>query len=75
MNTTLAELRASPIGKESAYWNIGASVKFACDLIGNCETALKRRLDRGECNDLLLDNTVWSRSEVVAVMDSIRGAP
>lgn len=47
------------------------AVTHALKLITECETALGYKLSRGECNDLLLDNTHWSRTEVVAVMDSI----
>lgn len=51
--------------------NIGCAAAYATALIGNCERDLRRSLSRGECNDLLLDNTRWTRSEVVSVMDTV----
>lgn len=61
------------IADESAYIDIVRACNYARDLIASCERALHRKLSRGECNDLLCDNTRWTRSEIVAVMDSIRG--
>lgn len=50
------------------------AVAKARRLIDACERDLGYALSRGECNDLLLDNTRWTRSDVVAVMDTV-GAP
>lgn len=54
--------------------NLADAVKVALGLIEACERDLGHKLDRGQCNDLLMDNTTWTRSEIVGVMDSISPA-
>lgn len=47
-------------------------VQQACKLIRNCEADLGRTLEDGERRDLLMDNTHWSREQVVDAVIAIR---
>jgi hypothetical protein len=40
-------------------------------LVADCERDLQRKLTQGEQRDLLMDNTTWSRSAIVAVVASL----
>ena len=51
--------------------DLSAAIGEARRLIEACERDLNRKLSRGECNDLLMDNTPWTRSEIVNVMDAV----
>lgn len=55
----------------------GTMIKQAINIIRSCQRALNRRLTLGEARDLLCDNTRWSRSAIVAVVDCFwdRNAP
>lgn len=54
-----------------AYDDFPQAVAIARALIASAERDVNCKLTRSQCNDLLMDNTTWSRSAIVAVMDAI----
>lgn len=48
-------------------------LNHAAVLIERCEADLKRTLSRGECRDLLKDNTSWDSEFVAACVEHLRG--
>jgi len=49
-------------------------IRACTTIIANCQRDLKRMLSRGECRDLLLDNTELTSAEVAVIVRAIIGA-
>ena len=49
-------------------------IRACTTIIANCQRDLKRLLSRGECRDLLLDNTELTSAEAAVIVRAIIGA-